>query len=90
MISTLHWHDTAATLPEPLHDVLLALRGESVAAEGWRVDEREYVLSTGHPIAASEVYAWADLPACPVLTHIRGSQPSALSSQLGAGGAAQP
>lgn len=60
------WHNPATTLPEPLTDVLLAVRGEKLASEGFMLSSHEWVFSTGHPVDAAKVYAWTELPACPV------------------------
>lgn len=65
------WHNARTNPPSPLRDVLLAIRGEEQAAEGWRTTHCSvadaYMLSTGHPVPAKMVYAWAELPAAPVI-----------------------
>ncbi len=63
------WHNAATNPPEPFADVLLAVKGEAFAAEGCRVageGDVGYMFSTGHPVQADRVYAWTELPACPV------------------------
>lgn len=59
------WHNPVTNPPEPLTDVLIAVRGEPLASEGCRVDADTWIYATGHPIRANEVYAWTELPACP-------------------------
>lgn len=60
------WH-AVNTLPEPFDDVLLAVHGQSTAAEGFVTDTGVWWYSTGHEVPANSVYAWAEMPACPAL-----------------------
>ena len=54
------------TNPPPLNDdILIAVRGEAKAAEAFRIDANEYMYSTGHPVDAVLVYAWAEMPDAP-------------------------
>lgn len=61
------WRAVTLTDPAPGRDVLLAVRGEPEAAEGFRLGDsaEAFVYSTGHDVPAGSVYAWAPLPACP-------------------------
>lgn len=63
----IEWKPVTLSDPEPGRDVLLAVRGESEAAEGFRVNKSiaSFVYSTGHDVPAGTVFAWAPLPACP-------------------------
>jgi len=61
------WHNPATNPPAPLTDVLLAVRGEDLASEGFRTAEGEWIFSTGHAVDAACVYAWTELPACPAI-----------------------
>ncbi|MCX6952601.1 MAG: hypothetical protein NTV51_10625 [Verrucomicrobia bacterium] len=53
--------------PAAFTDVLLAVRGEPLASEGWRTGDDTWMHSSGHPISPGKVYAWTELPACPVI-----------------------
>lgn len=63
----MNWHNAKTNPPEPLTDVLLAVCGQTQSAEGFRLPEaNRYVYSDGHDVTG-DVYAWAELPTCPVI-----------------------
>lgn len=74
-MSTL-WHNATTNPPERLTDVLLAVRGQREAAEGFRADAGDYYYSTGHAVAIAAVYAWSELPACPEIAQITEARPA--------------
>lgn len=59
------WHNPATNPAPEAHDVLIAVRGHEQAAEAFCI-RGVWTYSTGHPIAADRVYAWTELPKCPV------------------------
>jgi hypothetical protein len=59
------WHPVSHP-PESFRDVLLAVHGEPTAAEGFVTDAGVWWYATGHEVPANAVYAWADLPDCPL------------------------
>lgn len=69
------WHNPKTNPPKVFADVLLAVRGQEEASEGWRYESGSYQFSTGHPVVSSDVYAWTELPKCP-----RELDPSAIAS----------
>jgi hypothetical protein len=77
-VTSITWHNARTNPPPPLVDVLLAVDdGDAEAAEGLRlVDADYYFLSTGHPVPAARVYAWAALPAKPTKAQL-GIRPDA-------------
>lgn len=80
------WHNAETNPPEPLVDVLLAVEGETEAAEGFRVTDEDvsdhYEYSTGHTVE-KPVYAWAELPACPQIGSV--NQPATRTASAAEG-----
>jgi hypothetical protein len=64
-VACIVWRPVTATEPVRFVDVLLAVRGETEASEGFRAEGDAWVYSTGHDMTPGTVYAWAKLPACP-------------------------
>ena len=62
----MNWQPPSATAPEEFADVLMAVHGEAHAAEGFRDHCGTWWYSTGHEVPANAVYAFAELPDCPV------------------------
>lgn len=59
------WHNAITNPPKPLQNVLIAVRGEKCASEGFRLVGNSWLYVTGHLVGAGSVYAWSEMPACP-------------------------
>lgn len=70
----LTWHNPETNPPPPLKDVLMAVRGEPEAAEGWMHHDNTWSYATGHFLEVGRVYAWAELPAVPSLKDLIGGE----------------
>ncbi len=68
------WHNPETNPPPTFKDVLLAVRGEEDASEGWLNKDGSWQYTSGHE--ALGVYAWTELPKCP-----RELEPAAIEAE---------
>lgn len=61
------WHNPKSNPPKSYDTVLVAVEGNSHALPGYLCDEAGWLEADGSPIDDAKVYAWTEMPVCPVI-----------------------
>lgn len=84
----MNWLPPTPEAPHPFADVLMAVHGAEKSAEGFRDHCGGWWYSTGNPVPENAVYAYAELPDCPVIPQLSVPAATLLDGAHSLGGAA--